>query len=189
MLKRLLHLNIQLLTQPAKSWLHISRSNERAAMFNGFLYPMIALCCLATFFGGVLGSSSGTESIYPALIHMGVQFFSIFFSYHLIAIAVSGITSRFYNKDFNRNVTDCLTGYSMVVVLLLNICLGLFPNFRIIGWIAQFYTVKIVWDGVAVLMRINEEHRLGYTMLVSILIIFTPGIMDKIMSLLTENLI
>lgn len=91
-----------------------------------------------------------------------------------------------YDTEYDRKITDCLTGYSMVVVMLLNICLGLFPNFRIIGWIAQFYTVKIVWDGATVLMRIKEDKRLGYTMMVSLLIIFTPVVMDKIMSVLTN---
>ncbi len=186
MFKRLLNTNIRLLTQPAKSWLHISRSMDRATMFNTFLYPMIALCCLATFIGGVLGSASGFESLYPVLVHMGVQFFAFFFSYHIIAISVSKITTKMFKTEYDRQVTDCLVGYSMVVVLLLDACLGLFPNFRIIGWIAQFYTVKIVWDGATVLMRIKEENRLGYTMLVSILIIFTPVVMDKVMSVLTN---
>ncbi len=186
MFKQLLDTNIQLLTNPARAWLHISRSSGRATMFNTFLYPMIALCCLATFLGTLLGSGLGSESLYPALMHMGVQFFSFFFSYHIIAILVSKITTKMYDTEYDRKITDSLTGYSMVVVMLLNICLGLFPNFRIIGWIAQFYTVKIVWDGATVLMRIKEDKRLGYTMMVSLLIIFTPVVMDKIMSVLTN---
>ena len=71
--------------------------------------------------------------------------------------------------------------------MLLEICLGLFPNFRIIGWILQFYTVKIVWDGAAVLMRVPEERRLSYSILVSLLVIFVPVAVGVVMSMLSVN--
>ena len=63
--------------------------------------------------------------------------------------------------------------------------LGLFPDFRILAFIAQFYTLKIVWDGAAVLIKINEERRLIYTMLVALIIIIMPFVVNKIMSALS----
>ena len=90
--------------------------------------------------------------------------------------------------EYDRQHTDNLTAYSMVVIFLLEILLALFPNFRIIGWILQFYTVKIVWDGAAVLMRVPEERRFTYTMAVSLLVMVIPFLMGTLMSGLSTNL-
>lgn len=187
-MKQLLGSVTLLVTQPAKAWKFVSRMGNRNAMFREFLYPLIALSCLATFLGMVFGNGFGGESIYPALVRMAIMFMTFFCTYHLTAFLVARLSTHYMDMEINRDKTDLLTGYSMVVVLLLDLCLGLFPNFRIIAWIAQFYTVKIVWDGAAVLLRIPEERRLGYTMIVSLMIIFIPIIIGKGMSLLSVNL-
>lgn len=188
-LKRLLNTNILLLTQPAKAWMIISRKNEKNSMLKTYLYPMTILCCIATFIGVVTGNGFSMESLYPAIIRMVVKFLTIIFSYHIVAYISANISNRFANEEQKPASVHTLICYSMAVVLLLDICLGIFPNFRIIGWIAQFYTVKIVWDGAALLMRIPEDNRLGYTMFLSALIIFTPIITDSFLSFFTENLI
>lgn len=187
-MKQLLGNVILLVTQPAKAWKFVSRMGNRSAMFREFLYPLIILSCLATFLGMIFGTGLAGESIYPALVRMAVLFLTFFCTYHLSAFLVAHLSTHYMNMDTNRDKTDLLTGYSMVVVLLLDLCLGVFPNFRIIGWIAQFYTVKIVWDGAAVLLRIPEDRRLGYTMIVSLMIIFIPIILGWGMSLLSVNL-
>lgn len=177
-----------LLSQPARAWLLVARSATKSGMFNNFLYPMIALACLSTFLGGVFGNGFGAESFYPATVRMGVQFLTLFFTYHLSAFVVARLSPHYMPDDVDNGKTELLAGYSMVVVLLLEMCLGLFPNFRIIAWIAQFYTVKIVWDGAAVLLRIPEERRLVYTMVVSVIIIIVPIVIGRIISALSVNL-
>lgn len=156
-------------------------------MLREFLYPLIVLACIANFFGKILGSGSGDESIYPAVVKMAIMFFTFICTYYFVAFSVAKLSPKFVEDESGLKKTDILTGYSMVVVLLLDVCLGIFPNFRIIGWMAQFYTVKIVWDGAAVLMRIPEERRLGYTMIVSVMIIFVPVIFGRVFSLLSVN--
>lgn len=186
--KKLLNTNLLLITQPAKSWKTISQTIDREKMFNTYLYPMIAFCCLATFLGTIFGNGVNPESLYPAIVGMGVQFFTLFVSYHLIAFLTAKLTKIYTKAEYDKATTDSLTCYSMSIMFLLSICFGLFPNFRIIFWIMQFYTVKIVWDGAAVLMRIHEDNRLAYTIIISIFIIFIPAIMDRTISVLTENL-
>lgn len=185
--KKLLNLVLMLLSQPAKAWRHISQSAGKAPMFNEFLYPLIMLCCLSTLLGTLFTHDLGTESFYFALVKMGVQFATLFLAYHLLAFLVAKISTAYMKTEFDRLHTDRLTAYSMVVVLLLEILLALFPNFRIIGWILQFYTIKIVWDGAAVLMRIPEDRRFTYTIAVSTLVLVVPFIMGVFMSGLSSN--
>lgn len=186
--KRLMKTVIVLLSQPAKAWRAISLGEGKAPMFNDYLYPLIMLCSLSTFLGTLFTHDLGFDSFYFATIKMGVQFATLFFAYHLLSFIVAKISVKYINEECNRLHTDKLTAYSMVVILLLEILLALFPNFRIIGWILQFYTVKIVWDGAAVLMRIPEERRFTYTMAVSLCVLFVPFAMGALMSALSTNL-
>lgn len=187
-IKKLSDMVLMLLSMPAKAWRVISRIEGRSAVLNEFLYPMIMLCCLSTLLGTFIVHDLSIDSFYYAMVKAGVQFATLFFAYHLLAFFVAKISTTYMKAEYDRQHTDSLTAYSMVVVLLLEILLALFPNFRIIGWILQFYTVKIVWDGAAVLMRVPEERRLTYTMAVSVLIIIMPVILGALMSGLYTNL-
>lgn len=187
-MKQLLKSVTLLITQPAMAWKYVSRLGNRNVMMRNFLFPMILLACISTFLGIMFGSGFSGESFYPAIVRMVVLFFTFFCTYHLSAFLIAKLSLKYMNNDMDRTRTDMLTGYSMVVVLLLDLCLGLFPSFRIVAWIAQFYTVKIVWDGAAVLLRIPEDRRLGYTMFVSLLIIIIPVVLGKGISLLSVNI-
>lgn len=185
--KKLINTVLELLSQPAKAWRAISHTASKAPMFNEFLYPLIMLCCLSTLISTIVTHDFEAESFYFAMVKMGVQFATLFLAYHLSAFCVSKLSFSYMKTEYARLCTDQLTAYSMVVVLVLEILLALFPNFRIIAWILQFYTVKIVWDGAAVLMRIPEERRLTYTMIVAIIVMFVPCVVGMLMSGLSTN--
>ena len=87
--------------------------------------------------------------------------------------------------EYQRETVNLFTGYSMVVVLVLNICLGLFPDLRLLAFIAQFYTLKIVWDGASVLMKINEERRLLYVVIVSVAVMAMPFLIGRLLGFLS----
>jgi hypothetical protein len=62
----------------------------------------------------------------------------------------------------------------MVVPFVVQIVLGVLPDFRIIGWMLQFYTVYVVWEGVPIIAPVKEELRLKYTLLTSVLLLLCP---------------
>lgn len=186
--KKLVNIVNVLLTQPAKAWRAISHSKNRASMLNEFLYPLIMLCCLSTLLGTFLNYDLGADGFYFAAVKTGLSFLTLFFAYHLSAVLVAKLSSAYLKTEYDKLYTDLLTGYSMVVILLLDMSLALFPNFRIIGWILQFYTVKIVWDGAAVLLRVPEERRFAFTIMVSLSVIVIPILTGVVMSVLSANL-
>lgn len=185
-IKRLVKDVLMLVMQPAKAWLLISRKADRVAMTKSFLLPLMLFSSVAVFVGKIFDSGFEGASFLPAAVRMVVVFFAMFLSYYLSALIIHKYSQNYTPTTAKRS--DLLVGYSMVIVLLLESCLGLFPNFRIIAWIAQFYTVKIVWDGAAVLMRIHEERRLLFTMVISVIIIVMPLLLGRIMSALSVNL-
>lgn len=179
---------VLLMTDPIRAWRYFGRKSSYKGMLVDFLYPMILLVCIAVFLGTLFGYSFDAERIYSAVINMIVSFVTILCSYHLISFLVARITPRFVGAEPQRHCTDKLTCYSMSVVLVIEFFLALFPNFRIIAWIAQFYTVKIVWDGVEVLLPIPENKRLAYTMAVSMMILILPVIIGRSLSVISLNL-
>ncbi len=186
--KALLNMVIMLLLKPAMAWKAVSHSKSREPMLSKFLYPMIMLCSLSAFLGTLFTHEFGGESFYLAMVRTGLKFVTFFFAYHLLSFMVAKLPRLMLNAECSRLATDLLSGFSMVVVLLLDICLGLFPNFRIIAWIMQFYTMKIVWDGVAVLLRVPEDGRLGISVAVSLLVLVVPFAMEQAISFLTVSL-
>ena len=71
---------------------------------------------------------------------------------------------------------------------LLQIVTGLLPDFRIIAWLLQFYIVYVVWEGVPVLMGVEEKQRLKYTLLSSVLLILCPAVIQIVFNRLTAIL-
>ena len=73
-------------------------------MLNGYLYPLIMLCCLSSFLGTLFNNELGFESFYYAMVRMGVLFATLFFTYHLSAYFISRISAG------NGYYTDRVSG-------------------------------------------------------------------------------
>ena len=183
--KRLFNNVMQLLGHPARTWLHVFHRGSKGVMLGEFLYPLIMLCGTAFFVGRIFSNGIGWESIYSGIINAALRSLSLLFTYYILTYVLSFFTAKYTSNEYPRDLIDVFTGYSMVVILGLDICLGLFPEMRILAFIAQFYTLKIVWEGAAVLLKIDEERRLGYTMVVSVFIIIMPAVIGKIVGMLS----
>ena len=183
--KKLFATVLELIAHPARAWLYVLHKGTKREMLGEFLYPLAILCGTALFLGRIFNNGFGWESFYTSTISAALCTFSLLIAYNISAYVIAFFTAKYTGNEYSRNTIDMFTGYSMVVLLSLDICLGLFPDFRILAFIAQFYTLKIVWDGAAVLIKINEERRLIYTMLVALIIIIMPFVINKIMSALS----
>lgn len=183
--KKLFATVLELISHPARAWLHVSHKGTRSEMLNEFLYPLAILCGTALFLGRIFNNGIGWDSFYTSTISAALCTFSLLIAYKISAYAVAFFSKKYTGDEYTRDTIEMFTGYSMVVLLCLDICLGLFPEFRILAFIAQFYTLKIVWDGAAVLIKINEERRLIYTMVVAVILIIMPVVVNKIIGALS----
>ena len=82
-------------------------------------------------------------------------------------------------------LTQQFAGYALVVLFLLQIIIGILPDFNIIGLLLQFYIVYVVWEGASTLMKVEEKDRLRFTIISSILLIACPMIIQFIFNKLT----
>jgi hypothetical protein len=63
---------------------------------------------------------------------------------------------------------------------MLQIIIGLLPDFNIIALLLQFYTIYVVWEGADKLMEVEEKYRLRFTILASILLLACPMVIQVI---------
>lgn len=76
-------------------------------------------------------------------------------------------------------------GYALVVVFILKMVLGIFPDFTILALLLQFYTVYVVWEGGAHLMSVPEKERFKFTLLASAALLFCPWLIEWLFNELT----
>ena len=61
---------------------------------------------------------------------------------------------------------------------VLQVILGVLPDFNIIAILLRFYTVYIVWEGSKVLLRVSDKNRLRFTVMASVLLLLCPWLIE-----------
>ena len=174
---------MKLISSPAKAWEEISMEEDRRKVYIAFVYPMIGLCGLSVFIGSLLTNGwGGPQSFQIAMTNCCAVAVALFGGYFLAAYAINEMGTRMFGMHSNMPLTQQFAGYALVVPFLLQIVTGLLPDFRIIAWLLQFYIVYVVWEGVPVLMGVEEKQRLKYTLLSSVLLILCPAVIQIVIN-------
>ncbi len=178
-----------LISSPAKAWEEIRLEEDRRKVFVTFVYPMIGLGGLAVFIGSLVTYGwSGPQSFQIAMTRCCAVAVALFGGYFLAAYAINEMRVKMLGMQSDIHLAQQFAGYAMVVGFVLQIIIGLLPDFRIIGWLLQFYTVYVVWEGAAILMQVEDNKRLRFTILTSILLIVCPAVIQFVFDKLTTIL-
>lgn len=184
--KSLFHTALLLISSPVRAWEEIRLEEDRRTVFTAFVYPMIGLCGLSVFIGSLLLKGwSGPESFQYAMTQCCAVAVSLFGGYFLAAYLINALRVRLFMQDDDINLTRQFAGYAMVVPFLLQIIIGVLPDFNIIAMLLQFYIVYVVWEGSRSLMEVEEKDRLRFTVISSILLIVCPAVIQLLFNKLT----
>ncbi|WP_321330780.1 Yip1 family protein [uncultured Bacteroides sp.] len=184
--KGLFKIALLLISSPAKAWEEISFHEDRRSVFIEFVYPMIGFCGLSVFIGSLLANGwGGPLSFQIAMTQCCAVAVALFGGYFGAAYALNLLGVRLFGLKNDILLTQQFAGYSMVVLFLINIVMGVLPDFSVIGWLLQFYLIYVVWEGVPVLMHVEEKKRLRYTIMASVLLILCPAIILIVFNKLT----
>lgn len=187
--KELFNIAMKLISSPAKAWEEISMEEDRRKVYMTFVYPMIGLCGLSVFIGSLLTNGwGGPQSFQIAMTNCCAVAVALFGGYFLAAYAINEMGVRMFGLSANVPLMQQFAGYALVVPFMLQIVTGLLPDFRIIAWLLQFYIVYVVWEGIPVLMNIDEKKRLKFTLLSSVLLILCPMVIQIVFNKLTAVL-
>ncbi len=177
--KELYNRVLLLISSPAKAWEEIVLEEDRQKVFMGFVYPMIGLASLAVFLGTLFTHGwGGPKSFQIAMTECCSIAIALFGGFYLAAYILNKLLIKFLNKSDDLLSSQRLIGYSLVVVFLLQIVNGILPNFNIVSWFLQFYTVYIVWEASSVFFKIIDKDRLKFTLLTSFLLLACPLIIE-----------
>lgn len=184
--KELLNITLRLISSPAQAWEEIRLEEDRRKVFTAFVYPMIGLCGLSVFIGSLLTMGwSGPQSFQYAMTRCCAVAVALFGGYFLAAYLINVMGVRWMRMPDQLPLVQQFAGYALVVVFLLRIVLGILPDFQIIAILLQFYTVYIVWEGSARLLRVTDASRLRFTLMTSVVLIVCPMVIEWIFNELT----
>ncbi len=184
--KELIHITLRLISSPAQAWEEIRLEEDRRKVFTAFVYPMIGLCGLSVFIGSLLTMGwGGPQSFQYAMTRCCAVAVALFGGYFLAAYLINVMGVRWLRMPDRLPLVQQFAGYALVVVFLLRIVLGILPDFQIIAILLQFYTVYIVWEGSARLLRVTDANRLRFTLMTSVVLIVCPMVIEWIFNELT----
>ena len=184
--KELLNITLRLISSPAQAWEEIRLEEDRRKVFTAFVYPMIGLCGLSVFIGALLTMGwGGPQSFQYAMTRCCAVAVALFGGYFLAAYLINVMGVRWMRMPDQLPLVQQFAGYALVVVFLLRIVLGILPDFQIIAILLQFYTVYIVWEGSARLLRVTDASRLRFTLMTSVVLIVCPMVIEWIFNELT----
>ncbi len=184
--KELIHITLRLISSPAQAWEEIRLEEDRRKVFTAFVYPMIGLCGLSVFIGSLLTMGwGGPQSFQYAMTRCCAVAVALFGGYFLAAYLINVMGVRWMRMPDQLPLVQQFAGYALVVVFLLRIVLGILPDFQIIAILLQFYTVYIVWEGSARLLRVTDANRLRFTLMTSVVLIVCPMVIEWIFNELT----
>lgn len=184
--KELIHITLRLISSPAQAWEEIRLEEDRRKVFMAFVYPMIGLCGLSVFIGSLLTMGwGGPQSFQYAMTRCCAVAVALFGGYFLAAYLINVMGVRWMRMPDQLPLVQQFAGYALVVVFLLRIVLGILPDFQIIAILLQFYTVYIVWEGSARLLRVTDASRLRFTLMTSVVLIVCPMVIEWIFNELT----
>ena len=184
--KELIHITLRLISSPAQAWEEIRLEEDRRKVFTAFVYPMIGLCGLSVFIGSLLTMGwGGPQSFQYAMTRCCAVAVALFGGYFLAAYLINVMGVRWMRIPDQLPLVQQFAGYALVVVFLLRIVLGILPDFQIIAILLQFYTVYIVWEGSARLLRVTDANRLRFTLMTSVVLIVCPMVIEWIFNELT----
>lgn len=179
--KELFNRALILISSPARAWEEIRLEEDRRKVFVAFVYPMIGLCGLSVFIGSLLAKGwSGPESFQFAMTQCCAVAVSLFAGYFLAATLINELRVRLLKQETDVFLCRQFAGYALVVSFLLQIIIGVLPDFNIIAVLLQFYIVYVVWEGSVTLMQVTEKERLRFTLLSSMLLLLCPALIQLV---------
>lgn len=173
-----------LLTNPEKAWEEIKQEESVNIMYANFMYPMIAITSLVTFFAGLIYASE--TSPYPifqkALTDACAYAIALFGGSYLAVYLVDAALKIPYFKGLVIAKADLvkLVGYSFVVVFIYFMLASLFLQLAMILLVLEFYIIYIVWLGLKSFVPQEHERKVSVTFLIGVMVIVIPLILKNV---------
>lgn len=168
---------ISLISTPGKAWDEIIEHKEGRTVVTKFVYPLIGLCGLSEFLGTLIGHDASALVFQLAMTRCCAVAVSLFGGFFLSAYLLDKINGRWSKALVSLEQMQVFTGFSMVVIFVLNIISGL-VSIMVLHWILQIYTIVVAFEGTRRWLRIDESMQTSFAIVSTIVILVCPALIE-----------
>lgn len=174
-----------ILTNPSKAWKEISAEPDEIDVQSMYVYPLIGICGLVAFvaaFFANLGEDISQYDIFRrAIVNACLTVIPLFIVYIASIYVMNNMLVSFFRIKSDMNVCRRMVGYSMTVMFLAYILLSFPVDFKILLWLAQVYTLFVVWEGGGRLFSMDDNKRLVFALFLFLMLVLGGGILYYIL--------
>jgi hypothetical protein len=188
--KYILVVLIRLLSHPEVFWADLDVRTEQTAprdatvvaeMQQRFYYPLLGGAALILFL--VKGFGGETFS-WEAAMRSGVALLlSYFAGLYVAAFLIREGFTRWANLTFDDRRLQCFVAYPLSFALIMQTLIACFPSLKFF-LISEIYIFYIAWCGANYFLHVAEDKRTVFTFISSMMIIFAPVIVERLLHLL-----
>ncbi len=149
-----------------------------------YIYPWIIVCVLIVFLFNMLYASE--RSVESGILSVIVASLSMVGGYF-----ISNILCFLYLKKYRPELaskTECETivAYSYTIIILIEILIAIIPSLFFLRVLSMFVGY-VVWEGSRAMWLLKEEERGNIVLIFSIIVIFIPIIINRIIHMMLPN--
>jgi hypothetical protein len=193
MYKELLRQVVFLISNPRRAWQELAGKGEKGdESLTGFVYPLIGLVAAAAFVGVFF--TEAEFSVEVALKTSIKALFSAVGGFFLSAYLLNEVWKGVFRREADQGLCQRFVGYSSVAMFVIHILFSFLPFlplsrfFFMRVFIFFIPTMLIAWEGATPYMRVENELRLKFTIIVSLLIVILPEIISRLLFMILPGL-
>ena len=171
-----------IILNPGNTWTELSyQEEERDTFLSQFIYPLIGIIALAAFLGVLF---TRKEFDFEIALKIALRtVIAVAGGFFLGAYCLNEVWKSVFNQPKDMALCRFFMGYASSLMFVLFIITALLPEFFFL-YIFVLYTVYIIWEGAVVYMQVEEENRLKFTVIASVIVILTPFVIEHALRML-----
>ncbi|MFA9372002.1 MAG: YIP1 family protein [Labilibaculum antarcticum] len=174
---------LNLLIDPKKEWDIIAQElNTVRSIFIRFAFPVITVCSLLAFAGGLIH----TGSLSIGISQLAVSFLSLNLAFFVAGKMIKLLAPNFQLEIKSETIYQLII-YSGSIFCLFHSLAKLFPNYSFLNQIClvfELYFIRVLWLGIPPLLTLSENKKPGFTIMASLLILVLPLIFERMFSII-----
>ncbi|MDR1258842.1 MAG: YIP1 family protein [Tannerellaceae bacterium] len=193
MYKELFRQVVYLILNPRQAWQDLAVKEEKNdESLTGFVYPLVGLVAAAAFVGIFF-----TETDFSVEVALKTSIKALFSSaggFFLASWLLSEALKGVFRRETDQALCRRFVGYSSVAMFVIHILFSFLPFlplsrfFFLRVFILFVPTMLITWEGAIPYMRMENEQRLKFTLIASLLIVMLPEIFGRLLFMVLPGL-
>ena len=174
-----------IITSGNATWDRIAEERKPvSAIRKQYIYPWIILCVVLVFLFDTLYASE--RSIEKGILSVIVTSLSMLGGYFISNILCFLYLKKYQAELASKVESETIVAYSYTIIILLEILIAIIPSLFFLRILSMFVGY-MVWEGCRAMWKLKEDERGNIVLIFSIIIIFIPIIISRIIHMMLPN--